>query len=152
MMKKENNVFRIEDCVVRVVRLEGDYIIFEITGRERGFKTTFRISKSDFRRLANSIYDAKCISTLVVDTIIKDIHAKHREYTMIAGEETEMTYKYYESRNSIIYISARGGHCIVCLTDGKDKVFRTISFEVQKHVNGFKRLSKMLSDMSMYQF
>lgn len=151
MMKKENNVFRIEDCVVRVVRLEGDYAIFEIIGRERGFKTTFRIGRADFRRLASFVYDAKSISTLGTSNVIKNIHAKHREYTMIHGKETQMTYKYYESRNAEINIVTRGGHCIICLHDD-EIVYRTLSFRVQKHEQGFKRLSKMLSDMSMYQF
>lgn len=151
MKRKENNFIKIEDCILRVVRVEGDFIIFEITGRECGFKTTFRISKDKLVKLGHMLNNARVISSLAFSDKIEHIHAKHREYTK-CDNESQMTYKYYECRSCIIRVDSRGGYAIVCLIDDHDKVYRTMAFCVEKYAEQFKKLNRMIHDESMHQF
>ena len=151
MKKTNNNFIKIEDCVVRLVRVEGDFVIFELTGREQGFKTTFKISKSQVNELGCILSNASIINAMGISDKIVNIHAKHREYTM-TDKETCMSYKYYESRNCEIHVVSRGGYAIVCLRDNNDNVYRTVAFRVQKYADQFKKMARMIKDASMHQF
>lgn len=145
-MKKERTSIKINDCVIKVVKIANDYLVLSITGRENGFKTGVKLTTEQAKQLYNVIKDSECISTSVANHTISNVYAKQVEYTK-ASDETDFSYKYYEDKNCTINTTAVGGHCIISLSSNKN--YRTISFEVRKYMNIIRELKDFINSVHM---
>lgn len=148
-MMRKNEGFKIGDCTFKLVKVEKNFLTLEIIGYENGFKTVFKISKDNFRKMAATVRDAACINSNLVVNEIHGIRVKCREYTR-TDHEADFIYKYDESNNATIKVVAIGGHCTISLYDYR--VFRTVAFNVNRHRDTFNRMSKAIAEASMYEF
>ncbi len=144
--KTNKKVIRLGDCIIRVREVHEHYSVFELRGRECGFKTYLKIYRSDFAELGRAIMESATIAPTVVCRI-DGVHVKHREYTQHM-DEAESTFKFYESRHAYIEVHSAGGHCLVALADhDTGKIYRTVSFETHRYLDDIKRFRSTINNM-----
>lgn len=144
--KTNKKVIRLGDCMIRVREVHETYAVLELKGRECGFKTYLKIYNTDAKTLMTVLMESTTIAPLAGCKIM-GIHAKHREFTQ-CSDETESTFKFYESRHASIEIISSGGHCIITLADeGTGKIYRTTSFEAYRHLEDLKRFRSTVNNM-----
>lgn len=131
MFNKKNEkekTFKIGDCVIRVEKVEKEFVILQLTGKEYKFQTMVKITNNVAREISRFISEAETVNNLPKKMEFT-VQARHRDYVDNADGNGFM-YHYYKSNAAKLTCMSVGGHCIISLLgdDQNHHSYRTTSF------------------------
>ena len=139
MRKIENeNTFRIGNNVIRIAKVNREFIIFEIFNNGKNV-TFFEIGKNDFKTLMSSILDIN--NDIPEITLIKEIKISSRE--TIKTDQGIRSYNYYDSE-ATIKIESLKENCTISIFDCNTE-FISLSFDVENYIETFKDIGNTIN-------
>lgn len=144
MMMKSNKQFKLGDATVQITKATDKSVVLKLTGKECGFVTLMQLNANQLKSIYEFIMGEAIVERGDIQTcIVEFIHAKHREYTK-NGEETDFSYKYYESKNSQLQLVTIGAHCVVSLNT-ENKHYRTLSFRTYDVLDTLRKMAEAIN-------
>lgn len=146
-MKKTNEIVLVLGKVkVTFNKATSSGMIVTLTSNVNGFKLIMKLNNGVIKKIKDTIYKSRAVNSgLYVAKPLTGLYIKCREYTIGPGE-SEMSYKFYDTKKGFIEMHSVNGCVIVRIAnDEHERTHCNFCFEAETVIREIERITPVIN-------